>query len=243
MFKQGAMFGFEGRVLRKQFGKLFLTSLRRLSFRLVEGQQATCLKTSKGAMFGLDARIALAIFGALSVISGAALYSAIQEAKVISLLADMNEVSKAQEAYLLDTGQYMPFVGSADNTEKSTRDLGDLKSSSVAGWSGPYLSYETEAYRSGEIMLYPAYGKIYSILANDSVAWGGTIAWNSAAGLCTSSSCFSWTLFSSVPESIAKALDKKVDGVEDGTAGNLKWKSFATGYDVFLKNMAVGSPL
>ena len=35
----------------------------------------------KGAMFGLDARIALAIFGALSVISGAALYSAIKESK------------------------------------------------------------------------------------------------------------------------------------------------------------------
>tara|TARA_Y100001960_G_scaffold323342_1_gene401616 strand:- start:381 stop:521 length:141 start_codon:yes stop_codon:yes gene_type:complete len=37
---------------------------------------------NKGAMFGLDARIALAIFGALSVISSAALYSAIQEADV-----------------------------------------------------------------------------------------------------------------------------------------------------------------
>ncbi len=35
----------------------------------------------KAAMFGLDARIALVIFGALSVISGAALYSAIQQAK------------------------------------------------------------------------------------------------------------------------------------------------------------------
>jgi hypothetical protein len=32
----------------------------------------------KGAMFGLDARIALAIFGALSVISGASLYSEIK---------------------------------------------------------------------------------------------------------------------------------------------------------------------
>ena len=37
------------------------------------------LKNKKAAMFGLDARIALAIFGALSVISGAALYSAIQQ--------------------------------------------------------------------------------------------------------------------------------------------------------------------
>lgn len=36
--------------------------------------------TKKAAMFGLDARIALVIFGALSVISGAALYSAIGNA-------------------------------------------------------------------------------------------------------------------------------------------------------------------
>lgn len=40
---------------------------------------------NKGAMFGLDARIALAIFGALSVISGAALYSAIQESSTVKI--------------------------------------------------------------------------------------------------------------------------------------------------------------
>lgn len=39
----------------------------------------------KGAIFGLDARIALAILGALYVISGAALYSAIQESKTTKL--------------------------------------------------------------------------------------------------------------------------------------------------------------
>jgi len=44
---------------------------------------------NKGAMFGLDSRIALAIFGALSVISGAALYSAIQEAKATALYNEL----------------------------------------------------------------------------------------------------------------------------------------------------------
>jgi len=65
--KNGAMFGLESRALRKQSGGLFLESFRRLTFRLVEGHQATRVLTAKGAMFGLDARIALAIFGALSV--------------------------------------------------------------------------------------------------------------------------------------------------------------------------------
>jgi hypothetical protein len=62
----------------------------------------------KGAMFGLDARIALAIFGALSVISGAALYSAIQQSKVIALITDLNEIGKAYTAFALDTGQDLP---------------------------------------------------------------------------------------------------------------------------------------
>ena len=49
----------------------------------------------KGAIFGLDARIALTIFGALSVISGAALYSAIQESKVVALYTEFQEIGKA----------------------------------------------------------------------------------------------------------------------------------------------------
>lgn len=46
-------------------------------------------------MFRLDARIALAIFGALSVITGAALYSAIQYSKTIAILVDLYNLGKA----------------------------------------------------------------------------------------------------------------------------------------------------
>lgn len=88
----------------------------------------------KGAMFGLDARIALAIFGALSVISGAALYSAIQEAKVTQYAIFLEAISKATIAYVLDTGQELPAVtGSALN-------LTELESSTVSGWAGPYFT-------------------------------------------------------------------------------------------------------
>ena len=55
----------------------------------------------KGAMFGLDARIALAIFGALSVILGAALYSAIQEAKNQQIISMFSEISKALRLIIL----------------------------------------------------------------------------------------------------------------------------------------------
>ena len=58
-------------------------------------------------MFGLDARIALAIFGALSVISGAALYSAIQQAKVTETVTELDNISKAWAQYYLDTGEVL----------------------------------------------------------------------------------------------------------------------------------------
>lgn len=93
------------------------------------------MKFNKAAMFGLDARIALAIFGALSVISGAALYSAIQEAKNEQIRQGLVELVKASEQYYLDNGQMIPQQGSimlyiADLIENRE---------SLATWNGPYI--------------------------------------------------------------------------------------------------------
>lgn len=64
----------------------------------------------KSAMFGLDARIALAIFGALSVITGAALYSAINKANVIAAAAcDDMGLSTTDNGY-----QIMLFIDDDD---------------------------------------------------------------------------------------------------------------------------------
>jgi type II secretory pathway pseudopilin PulG len=92
----------------------------------------------KAAMFGLDARIALAIFGALSVISGAALYSAIQKAKFTKYYVAFTELEKAFNAYVLDTGDM--------NFNSSNPDLNMLyenakgSTTPVPYWNGPYLS-------------------------------------------------------------------------------------------------------
>lgn len=92
----------------------------------------------KAAMFGLDARIALAIFGALSVISGAALYSAIQDAKATALLSEMNEIGKAWESYLLDAGQDLPKgatgSGFTEYLNHPTYGLVTLVSTSKSDW-------------------------------------------------------------------------------------------------------------
>lgn len=96
---------------------------------------------NKGAMFGLDARIALAIFGALSVISGAALYSAIQSANITQRIAQVKEVKKAIEQYILDTGSMIPFSTTTSASDLSAYALVE-KPSGVTGWKGPYLNLE-----------------------------------------------------------------------------------------------------
>tara|TARA_Y100001960_G_scaffold138658_1_gene146965 strand:+ start:3186 stop:3779 length:594 start_codon:yes stop_codon:yes gene_type:complete len=89
----------------------------------------------KAAMFGLDARIALAIFGALSVISGAALYSAIQSAKAEQYRQYFVEIEKALDHYYLDNYQQ---VVQFNNT---TINIGNLISNyeSISSWNGPYI--------------------------------------------------------------------------------------------------------
>tara|TARA_Y100001960_G_scaffold250277_1_gene266546 strand:+ start:14111 stop:14701 length:591 start_codon:yes stop_codon:yes gene_type:complete len=95
--------------------------------------------TKKAAMFGLDARIALAIFGALSVISGAALYSAITSANVTQRLTQIKEVEKAIEQYYLDTGSMLPFSTTIPTADLSAYALVE-KPAGVTGWNGPYVS-------------------------------------------------------------------------------------------------------
>tara|TARA_Y100000590_G_scaffold397295_1_gene478740 strand:+ start:167 stop:739 length:573 start_codon:yes stop_codon:yes gene_type:complete len=91
----------------------------------------------KGAMFGLDARIALAIFGALSVISGAALYSAIKQAKVTAFVADMEELAKSIEQYYLDTGEILAVSSGNPSMDLGVDGLFN-KPANVSNWNGPY---------------------------------------------------------------------------------------------------------
>ena len=110
----------------------------------------------KGAMFGLDARIALAIFGALSVISGAALYSAIQEAKNQQIISMFSEISKGFEAYYIDTG----IIPAQAESNTSSLDIVQLieNSNNVDGWAGPYLTEEIlhtdSATKIGSLQVY-----------------------------------------------------------------------------------------
>tara|TARA_Y100001960_G_scaffold333476_1_gene438826 strand:- start:7745 stop:8329 length:585 start_codon:yes stop_codon:yes gene_type:complete len=179
----------------------------------------------KAAMFGLDARIALAIFGALSVISGAALYSAIQEAKLVSLTVKMNEVVKGIESYMLDTGQDLPLTGSIFDVNALVTDP------TVSGWNGPYLAYEVgTTFDSGVDGLLDSDVHSFIIRAiNESWTNEASIPVCAAGQLCNL-----WINARKVPVNIAKAYDEKIDGTYNVDEGSIRMRNSSDSDYVYL---------
>tara|TARA_Y100001960_G_C14770419_1_gene879637 strand:- start:1295 stop:1879 length:585 start_codon:yes stop_codon:yes gene_type:complete len=171
----------------------------------------------KAAMFGLDARIALAIFGALSVISGAALYSAIQNAKVTAILTEMNEVAKSYEAYYLDTGVDLDLDGSL------ALHVGELveNTKGVANWNGPYSSL-SKVTISNLKSIYSE-GSVHIYLKDSAIVWGGAVGDSSTQSCDAGEVCETWVRFDRVAYNLMPALDVKVDGVDDADAGNFRY--------------------
>ncbi|HAG52319.1 MAG TPA: hypothetical protein DCL21_00860 [Alphaproteobacteria bacterium] len=183
----------------------------------------------QGAMFGLDARIALAIFGALSVISGAALYSAIQKAKVTSLITEMNELGKAVDSYQLDTGVLPPFDIAAHNH----MDAMELLNSSVYNWNGPYISGEQYGTTGTEVLnlKHSTYNYI-GIRRMETASWGNLTIKN-----CTSAStpCALYIIIVEVPKSMADAIDQRIDGTLDDSNGKVRLYPAGTGWSVWMQ--------
>ncbi len=176
-------------------------------------------------MFGLDARIALAIFGALSVISGAALYSAIQQSKVVALITEINEVGKAYDAYYLDTGVELTF-----NSSPVYLEIHNLVTSTVPNWNGPYLSYETNAE------LYSLSHKTYDririseMLDGNWISNGSSSLWEDSTkctGGTVGGTCSIWIVFRDMPLDTYNALDEMVDGSVDSQSGNVRYVSWS----------------
>jgi len=245
--KKGAMFGLEARELRKQSGRLFLARLRRLTFRLVEGQQATRVLTAKGAMFGLDARIALAIFGALSVISGAALYSAIQEAKVTSTITELEEIGKALEAHYIDTTIWATHNSpSSLPTEAQFYDLrlNSLnQSNGTKRWNGPYISGFANGSGVGIKKGDYDFGLVMNVPEDSS--WGdSTPWWNHTTSFCISGrACNLWIVkFYYEDSSLLKAMDEKVDSSDGATLGKVKWYKSGSGFMLFYRLNPIKNP-
>tara|TARA_Y100001960_G_C14719405_1_gene851536 strand:- start:93 stop:659 length:567 start_codon:yes stop_codon:yes gene_type:complete len=174
------------------------------------------MNLKKAAMFGLDARIALAIFGALSVISGAALYSAIQQSKATAVLAEFREIEKAVEQYYLDTGTIMPYF--------DARDLSVLalinEPSGVTNWNGPYLPF---AQHLGEDKLVPVFAEKFAVIYRDKT---------SPTTTCTKAMdyCYIYIWYKNDSDDIGKSIDLMVDGVDDKASGAVQYGGGAIVY-------------
>jgi len=170
--------------------------------------------TGKGAMFGLDARIALAIFGALSVISGAALYSAIQEAKVTQFIANTEELAKAYTQYTLDTGHDLLFISVPMGV---VLKISELITSTEKGWKGPYVSRKLDS-SNHRFEHYDGFGyyHIYKSKSDNLACESGV-------------PCYIWIRIDQVPDAIAKTVDLEVDGTDDASAGKIVYQSRGDG--------------
>jgi len=177
------------------------------------------LQNKKAAMFGLDARIALTIFAALSVITGAALYKAVQHAKVVAIHQEFVEIEKAIESYMLDTGQNMPVT--TDPALVNTHlDVDELFESSIIGWKGPYLELKKDLSDPDDSMRTWHDKATYRSLF---------ITYRKANKMnCDGTDpCFYWIDINHISVDMAKKLDIYVDSINDEVSGKIRYYFFS----------------
>lgn len=232
--KKTAMFGLDCRALRKQFWELFLASRQS---EAPQGANGGCGYFKHGAMFGLDARIALAIFGALSVISGAALFSAIENIKTTAMLTTLNEFEKAYIQYVLDNANNLTDTSSAVH-------IGNLYSNynSFTEWKGPYYGTKSTSSTNLQFNL-TGVSSVDSALG--SYRYSGEF-WGPGGGSavkeqpCTALSCFGYLRMTSSTSSVksdltlmAKDLDKLIDNADGPAVGKLRYSEYGVSFSVY----------
>ena len=187
-------------------------------------------------MFGLDARIALAIFGALSVISGAALYSAIENAKVTSIYTTLNEVIKAYESLYIDTGVLPKKSYDVFNPDALLEDKGD------SGWNGPYMSgsvvEDIPSHFSLEGIGLPS-GYYPRARWMKDVSWDpATADWSTEMKCSSGDVCSLWIqlIFTGLDATLAEAMDVRFD---DGVASTGNIRYWSNRY-IYIKGISLG---
>jgi type II secretory pathway pseudopilin PulG len=190
----------------------------------------------KGAMFGLDARIALAIFGALSVISGAALYSAIQQAKAEQLRQYLVEIVKATEAYYLDNGELLKTAETVTHT-LNTAGLSS-NTDNLSTWRGPYIQTK-EAYGN---YFFDSTTASINATSNTRIYLRNGTTWTemndaNSDELCAvgSSDCNEWVSISagnssstSYLRSMFEKLDEMVDSSDGELSGRVRYNTYSS---------------
>lgn len=184
----------------------------------------------KGAMFGLDARIALAIFGAISVISGASLYSAIQSTKAEQSRQNLEELNKSVIQYYLDHNKRLVL----NNTGSGYYEIGNLVENLYNSnlWKGPYIEYnkgsDSLSLNASNIIGFSTDINRYMQLIK-----GKSSTWNTSPSCSNFNDCGQWFLIRSSTvnetnrnEAYAKykSLDDLVDSNDGELAGKVRWR-------------------
>lgn len=194
------------------------------------------MKLNKAAMFGLDARIALAIFGALSVISGAALYSAIQHSKIVALITDLNEIGKSYEQYVLDTGLDLSI--NSQNIYVKTSDL--VVDNGVKGWNGPYTSLQI---KSGidHVLEHKDVGSIFLVHALDEnwPAYTSGVAFVEDVKCVSGKLCMVYSGYENISKDLTDAIELEIDGVINYQQGSVRAMPMTGNYHVYIKQRPV----
>ncbi|PPR08901.1 MAG: hypothetical protein CFH44_00585 [Proteobacteria bacterium] len=190
----------------------------------------------KGAMFGLDARIALAIFGALSVISGAALYSAIDDSKKTAFMVQLEEFSKAYTAYYLDVGHHVPVYEANKDFLVGNRIVENIDSDT--NWNGPYWPEGYGKNRNnkdglGRVSFRGDYSAGF-VQAIDT-DWGD-YAGSSFIGDCIISNCHIWAYVEVRDKNInfAKDINNRIEKDDSASSGKVRVRYFGdNSYNIY----------
>jgi len=179
--------------------------------------------SQKAIMFGLDTRITLLIFGVLSIIIGASLYKTFQEAKIVAIITEMNNIDKAFTEYLLDTGTYPEE--SDDLTYKLK--IEELLTSNLKGWTGLYIQFIDRGTETDGILEHPVYKNV-SAYRKTSGSWASPFL-STEQCLSTSDNCFIYICYSGLSRDEIELLELKIDGENFPTLGSFRYNTADTG--------------
>lgn len=193
------------------------------------------LKNKEAAMFGLDARIALAIFGALSIITGASLYSAIQAAKTEQWHQNFESILKATEAYYLDIRKPLTIFSTLwDYTY--TSDL-ITNRQSLPNWRGPYISGTPSVNGTFQNSASKTFNKDahFLIFLKQKSKWTANTSYADEKCIADDLDCIEWiSLYSGGSSSdlleLFNELDKKIDKGDGQLAGSVRYNTYSNGY-------------
>ena len=205
----------------------------------------------KGAMFGLDARIALVVFATLSIISIKIIYEHFEEVKALQKVTTLNNLEKAIERYVDDTGHFIPDTGSLLTNQVYLSNL-ISNQADYPGWNGPYFG-ESGTFSSFNFKLFGYSGggtradEFFSYRYSNAT-WGGPAATAVNAVSCNVNNCYIYLVLSDTlnPSHSAyedglmlveeyKKLDEYIDNSDGPGLGKIRMRQSATSATVYIE--------